>query len=157
MSASVDRSSASSAASNRRRLLLMGALSLGFCLLFVGMGLRLLVWGHVAGHQALGLFIVFAGVAGPGLLGALRIRLWLRPNEVRPKLKHTRLFILISGLLLIVFGVVALGEGIWLLAHDQAFAGAGFVAVGVAGSVVLGARLRYAFRAARSNLPQEYP
>jgi hypothetical protein len=138
-------------------LLVMGAWSLGFCVLLVGTGLWLLVRGHVAGHEAVGLFIVFAGIAGPGLLGMVRIRLWLRPNECRPKLKHRRFRILVVAMLMIVYGVVALGEGIWLFAHDQAFAGAGLVAVGMAGSVVLGVRLRYAIRATRSNLPQEYP
>lgn len=132
----------------------MGAWSLGFCGLLIGMGLWLLVRGHVAGHEGLGLFIVVAGLAGPGLLGVMRIRLWLRPNDGRTGLKHRRISILISVLLMVVFGVVAFGEGIWLLVHDQAFAAAGLVAIGIAGSMVLGARLRYAIRATGSILPQ---
>lgn len=155
MSASVDKSAAGSTASNGRLLLVMGAWSLGFGLLLVGMGLWLLVRGHVAGHEAMGLLIVVVGIAGPGVLGVRRIRLSLRPDEGLAGLKHRRVSIVTSALLMIGFGVVAFGEGIWLLAHGQVFVGTGLVVVGMAGLVVLGARLRYAIRATRSNLPQK--
>ena len=135
--------------------MVLGAWSLGFCLLLVGMGMWLLVRGHVAGHEALGIFFVIVGIAGPGRLGARRLRLWLRPEEGRAGRKRGRVELLTATLLTIVFGFGVLSVAVWLFLDGKALSGVVMVGVGTVGTGLLGAMIRRSVRERDTDSPQE--